>query len=81
MQLRFAKRVSANTEHIVKLIVSAKGSEIKKQLQSSEGGDSEFTITNYHCSALCVLLSHVRYEASQHDCFDFRLASVARSGT
>ena len=46
-----------------------------------KGEDSEVTITNYHCSALFVLLSRVRYEVCQHGCFDFRLASVARSAT
>ena len=69
------------TEHLVKLIVSVKAGNTQKQFQQSEGEDSEVTITNYHCSALFVLLSRVRYEVCQHGCFDFRLASVARSGT
>lgn len=69
------------TEHFVKLIVSAKGSKLQKQLQKSEGEDNEVTITNDHYSALFVLLSRIRYEVCQDGYFDFRLASVARSGT
>jgi hypothetical protein len=68
-------------EHLVKLIVGVKGSKIQKQLQQSEGEESEVTITTNHCSALFVLLSRVRYEVCQHGSFDFRLASVARSAT
>ena len=53
----------------------------KSNCNSPQGEDSEVTVANYHCSALFVFLSHVRYEIRQHGCFGFRLASVARSGT
>ena len=69
------------TEHLVKLIVPVKGGNTQKQLQQLRGEDSEVTITNYHGGALFVLLCRVRYGDCQHGCFDFRLASVARSGT
>ena len=65
----------------MKLTVSVKGGNTQSNFNSPQGEDSEVTITNYHCSALFVLLSRVRYEVCQHGCFDFRLASVARAGT
>jgi hypothetical protein len=49
--------------------------------EASEGEANDFTITNYHFSALFVLLGHVLYKDCRHGRFDFRLASMAWAGT
>jgi hypothetical protein len=57
------------------------GQRCPGQIHHSTGEDSEVTITNYHCSALFVLLGRVRNDACQHGGFDFGLAAVARPET
>src|SRR6266542_1462940 len=68
------------TEHFVRLIVS-EGEQVPKTTTIAGRKDYEVTIANYHCSALFVSFSRVRYGVCQHGGFDFRLAPVARTGT